>query len=68
MSDVRSILYLCDGRACERPDYCWHNKTGECRHTARLEHALHKDANPNEFNCIATPDGVILWEPDSECV
>lgn len=66
MSDVISILYLCDGKACESPDHCWHNKTGECRHTTRLEHALHKDANVEGFNRIETPDGVMLWEPDDD--
>lgn len=66
MSDVRSILYLCDGKACEEPDHCMLNSTGECRHTTRWEHALHKDADPDGFRRTATPDGVILWEPDDE--
>lgn len=61
MSDVRSILYLCDGRACG--DECPNEM---CHHTNKWEHALHKDADPNKFRRIATPDGVILWEPDDE--
>lgn len=66
MSDVRGILYLCDGRACEEPDHCMFNGMGECHHTTRWEHALHKDADPNEFRRWVTPDGVILWEPDDD--
>lgn len=63
-----AVLYLCDGRACECPDHCSHNGTGECRHTSKWEHALHKDADPNDF--IALPSSiegkVNLWEPPDD--
>lgn len=62
-SGKTSVLYICDGRACEGPDHCWHNGTGECRHTTRAEHALHKDADINEFMRITNGDGTILVEP-----
>ena len=63
-----AILYLCDGKACDNPTHCNHNGTGECRHTTRWEHALHKDADLNEF--VATRgrrEGEInLWEPTGD--
>lgn len=43
------ILYICDGAACECPDHCSHNGTGECRHTSDPTHALHKDNESTKF-------------------
>lgn len=61
-----NVLYLCDGKACECPTYCAHNGTGECRHTSKWEHALHKDVDLKDF--ISRPSSreagkVDLWEP-----
>lgn len=51
-------LYLCDGKACgeECPNE-------DCHHTIRLEHALHPDADPSEFERMPIGDGVMLVEP-----
>lgn len=68
LAEMNNVLYLCDGRACESPNYCAHNGTGECRHTTRLEHALHPDIDLRDF--IMRPgrkEGQIdLWEPYDE--
>lgn len=63
-----NVLYLCDGKACENPAYCHHNGTGECRHTTRWEHALHKDVDLKDFISRPSPiEGKIdLWEPTSD--
>ena len=63
--DVRSVVYLCDGKACEEPDFCMFNGTGECRHTTDLEHALHKDIDISSFIAYPIPgEGKVdLWEP-----
>ena len=61
---VASVLYLCDGKACECPTCCAHNGTGECHHTTKWEHALHKDADPSEFLKVPLGDDeIILVEP-----
>lgn len=63
--DFGSVLYLCDGKACECPTCCAHNGTGECRHTTQWEHALHPERELRDF--IARPgrdEGKVdLWEP-----
>ena len=61
-----AVLYLCDGKACNEPNHCRHNGTGECRHTEKWEHALHKDSDPNEFTVRpGRHKGEFdLWEPD----
>lgn len=59
---VRSILYLCDGKACG--DECPNEL---CHHTAKLEHALHPDRDVGEFGAIAEgDDSVLLVEPSDE--
>lgn len=65
---TNNVLYLCDGRACGNPTYCAHNGTGECRHTTRAEHALHKDADLKDFIARPSrePGKVDLWEPDDD--
>lgn len=63
-----NVLYLCDGKACDNPTHCRHNGTGECRHTAQWEHALHPDVDLKGF--VSRPsqqEGKIdLWEPTDE--
>ncbi len=57
-----AILYLCDGKACG--DECPNEL---CHHTSKWEHALHKDADPNEFMLMASRKGEFdLWEPVDE--
>lgn len=46
------VYYLCDGKACG--ETC---PNSECRHTAKPEHALHKDGD-NGFD-IMVGDGVV---------
>lgn len=55
-----AILYLCDGKACG--ETC---PNEDCRHTMLWEHALHKDADPNEFTVRrGRREGKVdLWEP-----
>ena len=59
-SDVRRVLYLCDGRACG--DACPNEL---CHHTTRLEHALHAGRDTSEFIVRPSPvEGKVdLWEP-----
>lgn len=65
LAEARNVLYLCDGRACENPDNCRHNGTGECLHTTRIEHALHENFDLNDFVPLPSRsgEGVDLWEP-----
>ena len=58
--DFGRVLYLCDGKACG--DECPNEL---CHHTTRWEHALHKDADPNEFTVRrGRREGKVdLWEP-----
>lgn len=65
LAGMGNVLYLCDGRACENPDNCHHNGTGECRHTTRFEHALHRVVDLSDFVPMPAHDGggVDLWEP-----
>lgn len=60
-----NVLYLCDGRACENPDHCAHNGTGECRHTTKYEHAVNKGVDTSGFITRAgrSTGTVDLWEP-----
>lgn len=40
------VIYLCNGDATEcKKTFCAFNGTGECTHTRRLEHALHKEVS-----------------------
>lgn len=52
---VRSILYLCDGKACG--DECPNEL---CHHTTELEHALHPDRDVSEFGALAEGDDSVL--------
>ena len=59
---VRSILYMCDGKACG--DECPNEL---CHHTTKLEHALHPDRDVSEFGTLAEgDDSVLLVEPSDE--
>lgn len=61
------VLYLCDGHACEAPGFCARNGTGECRHTTDFAHAMHKDADLNDFMRVREQDGVtLLVEPSDD--
>lgn len=68
MTGFGSVLYLCDGKACDNPDNCVHNGTGECRHTSLWEHAINKGTDLKDF--ISRPSResgrVDLWEPFDE--
>lgn len=35
------ICYLCDGKSCQDPIYCYKNGS-DCRHTTDLDHAYKK--------------------------
>lgn len=47
---ARSVLYLCDGKACG--DECPNEL---CHHTAKPEHALHPDRDIAEFETWPDP-------------
>ena len=61
-----SVLYLCDGKACEGKEG-W-RECGPCHHTSQWEHAIHKDIDLKDF--VARPSReegkVDLWEPDRD--
>lgn len=55
------MLYLCDGKACG--DTC---PNEDCHHTVKWEHALHKDADPSEFERMPIGDRIMLVEPTDD--
>lgn len=50
-----TILYICDGEACDEP--CWE----DCHHTSNMCHAK----NPNGIY-ILSDDGTTLWQKTME--
>lgn len=42
-----TIVYICDGKACQDPMYC-HSNGSDCKHTSKLEHALNYSSVPTE--------------------
>lgn len=41
------ICYLCDGKSCQDPIYCYKNGS-DCRHTTDLDHALNYSSVPTD--------------------
>lgn len=52
------ILYLCDKKACG--ETC---PNEDCHHTAKVAHALHKDADIDRFERVPVDDDLVLVEP-----